>query len=229
MAGQNGAKDTEQARGARSFDLRERKRTRTRLMIQTEALRLFAEKGYAHTTVDEIADAAAISPRTFFRYFPTKEDVVIWDEYDALVPDLLEPRPDDEPLAETFRAHIREALGGLYRRDPERLLSRVRLSESVPELRVRLLVEQANGVELLASLLARKRGMRTDDFRLRVIGSSLLAAVSVALDRWQKDSGKSDLLALLDQATDALAEAMSELQSSPRHGNAPAKARSPRR
>ena len=85
---------------------------------------------------------------------------------------------------------------------------------TVPELRARFLVEQANGVELLAPLLARKRGARTDDLRLRVIGSSLLAAVSVALDLWQKDSGKSDLLALLDQATDALAEAMGELQSS---------------
>ena len=198
-------------------------------MIQTEALHLFTEKGYAHTTVEEIADAAAISPRTFFRYFPTKEDVVIWDEYDPLVLDLLESRPDNEPLAETFRAVVREALGGLYRRDPERLLSRVRLSVTVPELRARFLIEQANGVELLAPLLARKRGARTDDLRLRVIGSSLLAAVSVALDLWQKDSGKSDLLALLDQATDALADAMGELQPSPRRRNPLDKPRSSRR
>src|SRR6266536_2541512 len=75
-------------RSARSYDLRERKRTRTRLMIQTEAVRLFTEKGYGRTTVEEIADAAAISPRTFFRYFPAKEDVVMWDEYDPLALDL---------------------------------------------------------------------------------------------------------------------------------------------
>jgi AcrR family transcriptional regulator len=205
----------------RSVDLRERKRTRNRRMIQTEALRLFAEKGYAHTTVEEIADAAAISPRTFFRYFPTKEDVVFWDEHAPLVVDLLEPRPEDESLAATFRAVIREGLGGLYRRDPERLLSRVRLYVTVPELRVRVLVEQADAVEQLATLLAHRRGARTDDLRLRVIGSSLLAASAVALDLWQKDSGKSDLLALLDQATDALADAMSELQ--------PANARGPQR
>src|SRR5262245_52260191 len=111
MAAESTTEGGKRSRGARSFDLRERKRTRTRLMIQTEALRLFAEKGYAHTTVEEIADAAAISPRTFFRYFPSKEDVVMWDEYDPLALELLEARPDEEPLVESFRAIIRESLG----------------------------------------------------------------------------------------------------------------------
>jgi AcrR family transcriptional regulator len=211
MGVETGSKGPKQSADARSFDLRERKRTRTRLMIQSEALRLFREKGYAQTTVEEIADAAAISPRTFFRYFPSKEDVVIWDEYDPLALDLLESRPDQEPLAESFRAVIRESLGGLYRRDPDRLLDRARLSVTVPELRARFLDEQTHGIDLLAPLLARKRGASTDDLVLRVIGGALLAAVWVAVDLWQRSDGKSDLLALLDQATDTLAEGLSEL------------------
>jgi AcrR family transcriptional regulator len=212
MAVETGSEDSEQPRGARSFDLRERKRTRTRLMIQTEALRLFAEKGYDQTTVEEIADAAAISPRTFFRYFPSKEDVVIWDEYDPLVLELLASRPDDEPLAETFRALLRETLSGLHLRDPARLLARVRLAVTVPDLRARFLDEQIHGIEQFAPLLARKRGARTDDLKVRVVGSALLAAVFVALDLWQKDGGKSDLVGLLDQAIDTLAEGTRELQ-----------------
>jgi AcrR family transcriptional regulator len=212
------SEDPEQPSGGRSFDLRERKRTRTRLMIQTEALRLFGEKGYAQTTVDEIADAAAISPRTFFRYFPSKEDVVMWDEYDPLVLELVEARPDDEPLAETFRSVIRETLGGLQRHDPERLLARVRLSVTVPELRARFFEEQRHGIEELATLFAAKRNAPVDDLTLRVTGSALLAAVSVALDLWQKDDGKSDLLALLDQSTDALRECVRDLQASQRAG-----------
>jgi AcrR family transcriptional regulator len=194
-------------------------------MIQTEALRLFGEKGYAETTVEEIADAAAISPRTFFRYFPAKEDVVMWDEYDPIAPELLESRPGDEPLAETFRAVIRETVGGLYRRDPERLLSRVRLQATVPELRSRFLEMQSHSIEELTPLLGRTRGARTDELRLRVIVSGLLAAVTVALDLWQKDGGKSDLLALLDRAMDSLVEGVSEVQASARDGNARTKRR----
>jgi AcrR family transcriptional regulator len=212
MAVETGSEGPEQQGGTRSFDLRERKRTRTRLMIQSEALRLFDEKGYAQTTVEEIADAAAISPRTFFRYFPSKEDVVIWDEYDPLAADLLVSRPDDEPFAEAFRAVLRETLGGLHRRDPARLLARVRLAVTVPEVRARFFDEQTRGIEQFAQLLVRKRGAPTDELEMRVVASALLGAVTVALDLWQKDGGKSDLLALLDKAIDTLAEGMGELR-----------------
>jgi AcrR family transcriptional regulator len=194
-----------------SFDLRERKRTRTRLMIQAEAMRLFEEKGYAETTVEEIAHAAAISPRTFFRYFRSKEDVVMWDEYDPLALDLLEARPDDEPPAESFRAVIRESLGGLYRHDPKRLLTRVRLFATVPELRARYLDEQTRGIAELTKWFAVKPGS-DDELKLQVVGSGLLAAVAVALDRWHQSDGKADLMALLDRATDALAEGASDLR-----------------
>jgi AcrR family transcriptional regulator len=197
----------------RSSERRERKRTKTRRLIQAEALRLFADNGYAGTTVEEIADAAAISPRTFFRYFPSKEDVVLWDEYDTLSLDLLDARPPDEPLAETLRAVIREMLDGLYRRDPERLLARVRLQFSVPELRARLLDTQIHGVEELTPLLRRRGGAAVDELQVRVIGSALLAAVVVALDRWQIDDGELDLLTLVDQATDALVKGTQELHS----------------
>jgi AcrR family transcriptional regulator len=207
--------ETDQRRGPpRSYDLRERKRTRTRLMIQAEALRLFADKGYTQTTVEDIADAAAISPRTFFRYFPSKEDVVMWDEYDDPVAlDLLAAQPEDEPLAETIRAVVRETLEGLYRHDPERLLTRVQLASTVPELRARFVEEQTRGIEQLTEVFATRRGARVDELTLRVVGSAMLAAVSVALDAWQRDGGKADLLALLDRATDALATGVGELSA----------------
>jgi AcrR family transcriptional regulator len=187
-------------------------------MIQAEALRLFAEKGYAETTVEEIADAAAISPRTFFRYFPTKEDVVLWDEYDPRVPELLEARPDGEPAAETIRAIIRETLGGLERRDSEELLTRVRLLGSVPELRARFLEMQGQAGEMIAAAFA-GRANRPDERQLRVTAAALSAAVSIAIDQWQKDEGKSDLLALFEQTIDALTKGIGELQPRPQAKN----------
>jgi AcrR family transcriptional regulator len=196
-----------------AYDLRERKRTKTRLMIQAEAFGLFAQKGYENTTVDDIAYAAAISPRTFFRYFPTKEDVVIWDEYDPIAPDLVEARPDDEPLAETLRAITREAIGGLYRRDPEQLLMRTRLLTSVPELRARMLAQQGSGADMLAALLAQKRGLPRDELAARVLAAAFGAAIITAIDAWQTDDGKSDLLKLVDRAIDALARGLQELKA----------------
>jgi AcrR family transcriptional regulator len=217
MGAETRAQSSEPARSARSYDLRERRRTRTRLMIQGEALRLFAEKGYAQTTIEEIADAAAISPRTFFRYFPTKEDVVLWDEYDPEAAELLAARPSAEPVAESCRAIIRETLGGLFRRDPAELLARVRLLSSVPELRARFLEMQASWLssteiedsDLVAALTRRHVA---DDRQLRVIVAALSAAVTIAIDEWQRDGGKPDLLVLFDKTVDALATGIGELQ-----------------
>ena len=186
-------------------------------MIQAESLRLFTEQGYAQTTVEEIADAAAISPRTFFRYFPTKEHVVLWDEYDPQVGALLAARPDGESVAESFRAIIRETLAGLLRRDPDQLLTRVQLLSSVPELRARFLEMQADwlsssegpGSELTAALTPRHD--LPDNRQLRATAGALSAAVTIAVDEWQRDGGTSDLLALFDQTVDALAKGIGEL------------------
>jgi AcrR family transcriptional regulator len=195
------------------YDLRGRKRIRTRLMIQGEAMRLIAAKGYENTTVDDIAYAAAISPRTFFRYFPTKEDVVMWDEYDPIVPDLFDARPVDEPLAESLRAVLHEALGGLYARDRDELLLRARLLTTVPELRGRLREEQRSGDKRMAEQLARRRGLPADDLAVQVLAAAFSAAIIVALERWVEDDGKSDLLELLDRALESLAAEMQELHA----------------
>src|SRR3954464_9320848 len=90
--------------------LRERKKAKTRWAIQEHALRLFGEQGYAATTVDQIAAAAEISPSTFFRYFATKEDVVVQDQYDDLfVAAFREAGGSADPIA-TLRRMVADAL-----------------------------------------------------------------------------------------------------------------------
>src|ERR1700749_5229695 len=91
--------------------LRERKKARTRAAIRQEALRLFREQGYQATTVEQIAAAAEVSPSTFFRYFPTKEDVVLQDDMDTRVLDAFARQPGDLSPIAAVRAALREAWG----------------------------------------------------------------------------------------------------------------------
>src|ERR1700738_4405496 len=106
--------------------LRERKKQKTRESIQREAMRLFGKQGYEETTVEQIAAAVDISPSTFFNYFPSKEDVVLYDAYDPILAKLLSERPADEPLSISFR-RVLETMGGIFDRDPDILLARRRL------------------------------------------------------------------------------------------------------
>jgi AcrR family transcriptional regulator len=174
--------------------------------IQGEALRLFESQGYVQTTIDQIAEASDISPRTFFRYFPTKEDVVLWDEYDAVIGELLAQRPPDEPVGETLRVVTRSAIEGLYRRDPARLLARNRLLFREQALRARFLEFAREGVEQIGAAFAASRGLSPDDLVLQVTAAALIDAVLCASDRWQASGGTADLLALVDEATGALVD-----------------------
>ena len=117
--------------------LRERKKQKTRWAIQEHALRLFAEQGYDATTVEQIAAAAEISPSTFFRYFKTKEDVVVDDEYDALIEELIMNDPVELAPVAMLRKAIREAFGGIGGAERTKVYERTRLIMSVPALRAR--------------------------------------------------------------------------------------------
>jgi len=206
----------EPGNAARPASLRDRKRARIKRMLQTEALRLFAEKGYAGTTVEDIADAAAISPRTFFRYFPSKEDVVVWDEQDVVTPQFWDARPADEPVAESVRAFFRQALKGLHDQDRDRQLARLRLIFTVPEIRARYWSDQAGNPSVIRSSWLASRNIPPDDLQVRVVFLAIMYAAGVALDRWQAGGGSGDILTLFDEAVDALAAGMRDLRPAQR-------------
>lgn len=192
--------------------LRQRKRVRTKQMVQKEALRLFADKGYDQTTVDDIADAAAMSPRTFFRYFPSKEDVVLWDEYDERpVQETLRMRPGEHVLAQLI-LRVREVLADIYQKDPELLLTRIKLSFTVPEIRARFLDSQLMVITPHLAQVADAIGVPPDDLQLPVTLAGLYSAILVAMERWQRHDGREDLLRLVDDAIAALAASAGDLR-----------------
>ncbi|MFD8282899.1 TetR/AcrR family transcriptional regulator [Streptomyces solisilvae] len=161
--------------------LRERKKIKTRQAIRRAALRLFAEQGYEATPVDRIARAADVSSSTVFRYFPAKEDIVLTDEYDALMAEAIRERPRDEPPAASLRHAVAELLGPSAGAEREELLARLALVRQVPALRARMSGCLADSGALLGEALAERSGRAPDDFEVRVAVGAVLGALREAV------------------------------------------------
>lgn len=185
--------------------LRERKKAKTRAAIQRHALRLFHEQGYAATTVDQIAEAAEISPSTFFRYFPAKEDVVLLDSYDPIFIEAIRAQPSELGPVAAIRAAIRGVVERISAEEWEAERERQVLVRTVPELRARQLQQYVQAIDLLTGAIAERAGLPDDDLAVRatagaVIGVSL-AAIPHALAGPHElaDYGRMDeALALLE-------------------------------
>ena len=180
--------------------LRDRRKDRTRRMIQAEALRLFANKGFDATTIEEIAAAADVAPRTFFRYFPAKEEVVFWADYQPTLAAFVAARPGDEPAVQALCHGIVDGLSGFYDQDRERLLERIKLAFRTPALHPRLRQQQADWAAAMTALLAARLGARPDDLEVRAIAAAIAAALFVAIEEWQARDGQGDLRALFHRA-----------------------------
>jgi AcrR family transcriptional regulator len=162
--------------------LRERKKARTQATIQATALKLFGQKGYDETTIDEIAEAAEVSPSTFFRYFPTKEDVVLFDLNDELIIEAFRAQPSELTAVQALRNAIRSVVGELTPEQIELDRQRQALTFANPELRARMWDEIARMIDLFAKIGAERVGRSPDDFELRVFAGALLGvAFSVML------------------------------------------------
>ena len=181
--------------------LRERKKQKTRESIQREAMRLIALQGYDETTVEQIAAAADISPSTFFNYFPTKEDVVLYDAYDPVLASLLLERPADEPLSISFR-RVLEEMGEIFERDRDIILARGRLWFEVPALRARLWEEVEKAQALMTGLVTQRSGRDADDFETRVTVMVMVSAAMEAMKEWLRRDGKGSFVDLINQALD---------------------------
>ncbi|HSK25716.1 MAG TPA: TetR family transcriptional regulator [Jiangellales bacterium] len=184
--------------------LRDRKKLRTRRLLQSEALRLFAERGYEATTVEDIAAAAEVSPRTFFRYFASKEAVVLEDEYDPLLFEELARIDPAEPPIRAMRRIIDALLPDIYAEDRDRILARTTLVYSTPHLRSAVNTQLAEFEAVVAETLAGVHGRAPDDLEARVVAAVAVAAMRCAIEQWVAGGGEPDLGVLLDQAFDVV-------------------------
>jgi AcrR family transcriptional regulator len=188
--------------------LRERKKEQTRRALEDAALELFARQGFDATTVDEIAAACDVSTRTFFRYFATKEDVLLGDKPErfAELIALLEDAPADEPPLRSLRRGL-DALVAAYAQDKERLVLRSQIIARTPTLRVNGAEARLDKEEALVQALQRRdeaAGVPPRPLELRLAVGVSGAAFRAALETWLAAGGEGDLFDAVAEAYDRL-------------------------
>ena len=176
--------------------LRERKKRKTRDALTHAALTLFRQRGFERTTVDEIAEAAQVSRRTFFRYFPSKEAVAFFwndahlDHFRQLLDDI---EPDETRFQTVRRACL--ALARHYVADRQRLVMLHRIIASSPAL----LAYQRQYVDepwrnAITKALLEPRANATGARRARVVSAAVFGVVQVTLEDWYAAGGRGDLV-----------------------------------
>ncbi|HEU5421697.1 MAG TPA: TetR family transcriptional regulator [Streptosporangiaceae bacterium] len=194
------------AEAGRPAGLRERKKARTRASIREHALRLFREQGYSATTVEQIAAAAEISPATFFRYFPTKEDVVLQDDFDLVTMELIEAQPPELGPVAAFRAAAAQMLASVSPDELERIKEGMELTARVPEIRARALDEFARTIDQIAGPLAARAGRSADDFAVRALAGAIIGVIMAATMPWGLAGEEIDVAAMFGRIDAGLAQ-----------------------
>ncbi|MEU6739590.1 TetR/AcrR family transcriptional regulator [Streptosporangium sandarakinum] len=188
--------------------LRARRRAQTQRTIQAHAIRLFSERGYDATTMNDVAEAAGVSPMTLYRHFPTKEDLVLVDQHGKLIAERIAASPAGQPLARRIGSALVEAAAALtgddVAADRRFLLIRLQLMISTPALRAKHLDNQ---YALQRAIIDALDGDAADPdavFQAQAAASACLAALHTALVRWAEDDGRSDLPRLVGKALAAV-------------------------
>lgn len=186
--------------------LRERKKARTRASLREHALRLFREQGYTETTVEQIAAAAEVSPSTFFRYFPTKEDVVLQDDMDMRMLEALGRQPPEMSPIAAIRAASRDAIASFGPQELETFRVSTELTLTVPEVRARAMDEFARTIDVMGEAIARRAGRSGRDMNARVLAGAVIGVIMSVTMPWSELAvGGGDVRDLLGRIDEGLA------------------------
>jgi len=180
-------------------------------MIQAHAVRLFTERGYDATTVTDVAEAAAVSPMTVYRHFPTKEDLVIVDRHGELVAERIAASSAGQPLVRRIGGALIESAttltgaghGDDLTANEQFLLARLRLMISTPALRARHLDNHYALQQAIVDALGVDGTDPDTAFHAQAAASACLAAMHTALVRWAKDDGRTALPGVIAKALTA--------------------------
>jgi AcrR family transcriptional regulator len=192
--------------------LREQKKALTRATIEARALERFRAEGYEPVRLEDLCAECLVSTRTFFRYFTSKEDLVLGRlrSHLDLASEFFARRPADEPLLASLRAVINEVVTD-YSADPQRELARLRLVTTTPVLEAGLGRVFAGFERLVRRFVAAHTGSDEDARGPRLIAAAAVAAFRVGLESWVASDARSDLAGLIIANLDELTVGIREL------------------
>lgn len=185
--------------------LRERKKLARRRRIEDVAIDLFERQGFEATTIEQIAAAADIAPRTFFSYFDTKDDVVLADYADRLgrILDELDRTPPEEPVWSALRGSF-AAVASDYATEVDRLAQRFAIMAATPSVQARSLQLQAGWERALATNLASRMAADPSDPTPQLVAATALAVMRASLQHWLTVPRSAELPALVKAGFDQL-------------------------
>ncbi|MFF5304412.1 TetR/AcrR family transcriptional regulator [Streptomyces sp. NPDC013161] len=178
---------------------------RTRQLIADTAIALFEEHGFDATTVDQIAAAAEVGPRTVYRYFPTKEALVVRFTEDTLNAALEELRglPEETPLPQALYQVV-ESVRRTIEGDSERRRVVYRIIVRTRSLHAELRAVNWLWRESLAEEIGRRAGGRTSDMVAALAAANIAAVVEIAIAEWARGEEPSALGLAIEQALELL-------------------------
>lgn len=179
--------------------LRERKKARTRAAIQEHAVRLFHAQGYDATTVEQVAEAAEVSASTVFRYFPTKEDLVITDDYDPLLIASFAAQPAGLSPIQVLRNAMRMTLSDMPPAELALHRERIMLAMSVPALWGASLRNLTDALQLVAEMVATREDLAVDHPAVRTFSGAVMGVFIDVMLHWTREPDM-DLGAELDRS-----------------------------
>ncbi len=166
--------------------LRTRKRTAAMFRIQSVALDLFEARGFEDVTVEEIAEASEVSPSSVYRYFGTKEQIVLWDEYDPDMVEILATALDSDAVPiEGLRRVLMGMVAGIGPDDEARIVRRLRLALSSPSLEQATIASTYTISELVETVLARSLGRPDADLEVQVFAHAFVGGLLGMFHHWQ--------------------------------------------
>lgn len=182
-------------------DLRSRKKLAAMKRVQRHALQMFLERGFDEVTVEQIAHEADVASASVYRYFGTKEGIVIWDEYDPPIVEEITRRLGLQPPLRAIRDGLVSVADQMY--DPSHDLERIQLIHRVPELRAAAEDNSRAIGNMLVSLLTDPPASM-DRFHADVVARAIVGVLTAAIDEWQRTNGDRPLTEILLTAFAAL-------------------------